>query len=175
MIKTKILYNVPYPSIEDTKIELNYLKNLKPSPSVLKYSEYYNNNLFNSMSKLLHHYDYKVDAEEIKNNLRPYEDIGLELKEYYKRPRPMEFAEIHNLEFTPRADNTYSGSYSYPSGHVLGALMFSHIYGKKYPHLKHKLLKYCQRMKISREVMGVHFPSDCNFSFYVYNKLKNKL
>lgn len=80
--------------------------------------------------------------------------IIISLKDYYKRPRPYTVADIDVVK------GTESESYSFPSGHALGAYHIAINLGKKFPHLEDGLIGLANRISWSRVKSGVHYPSD---------------
>jgi membrane-associated phospholipid phosphatase len=69
---------------------------------------------------------------------------------------------------------------AYPSGHALTAFVMSEHYARKYPAISGKLLDLGARIADSREITGIHFPSDTQISkeickiIYANNLLSNE-
>lgn len=75
------------------------------------------------------------------------------LKQYFKRPRP------YHLE--PRLQPlTKINSPSFPSGHSLWAFTEAYIFGELFPAKRPDFLKAAAEVRWSRELLGIHFPSD---------------
>ena len=55
-------------------------------------------------------------------------------------------------------------SAAYPSGHALTAFVTSEYYAKKYPEIAKQLRDHGQRIAESRELTGIHYPSDTEIS-----------
>ena len=51
-------------------------------------------------------------------------------------------------------------SAAYPSGHALTAYVMSEHYARKYPDTAAKIKALGQRIAESRELTGIHYPSD---------------
>ena len=60
---------------------------------------------------------------------------------------------------------------SYPSGHTIQSIVVLSIIGNKHPNI----YQYCSRLwedvAQSRVAIGVHYPSDNDFSYYVAQEI----
>lgn len=81
------------------------------------------------------------------------------LKEAINRPRPYQVAYALNLPLFPLIHSD-ANTAAYPSGHGLTASVMSEYYSRKHPQLRVELQKLGDRMMNSREIVGVHYPSD---------------
>lgn len=93
------------------------------------------------------------------------------LKLFYNRPRPFQLAGTHKLPLYPLSQYGSTDS-SYPVGHVLLSLFVYHKYCEVAPHLKKQLFAMVMDVKISREELGLHYPSDGLFALRVYKHIK---
>jgi acid phosphatase (class A) len=75
------------------------------------------------------------------------------LKRYFKRPRP------YHLE--PRLNPLAKiNSPSFASGHTLWAFTEAYIFSEIIPGKRDEFLKMAEEVRWSRELMGIHYPSD---------------
>jgi hypothetical protein len=85
------------------------------------------------------------------------------LKDIINRPRPYQLAKYYNYPIYPLI-RTDAMSASYPSGHALLGFMTSEYYTRKYPQVGDKLLELGKKIANSRELTGIHYPSDTQVS-----------
>lgn len=85
------------------------------------------------------------------------------LKDLINRPRPYQLAKYYNYPLFPLI-RTDAMSAAYPSGHALTAFVMSEHYAKKYPAVAVKLRALGERIAKSRELTGIHYPSDTAIS-----------
>jgi hypothetical protein len=169
-----VLKNVPYPDEEMTKAELLYMVDLQKNvdSSRMERIHLYDDTLYEAMRDFLGSYGVITTAEEIKQQLDPYEPIVDYLKVMYNRPRPFQTAGMYGIALYPLLERVCGdGASSYPSGHTLLALLFRHFYMKRHPELSKELMRFAMDVKKSREEGGVHYPSDGVFSMKVYQHL----
>ena len=76
------------------------------------------------------------------------------LKHKTLRPRPYEIHQDIALSGRPL------DRFSFPSGHTLHAVIFTHILGMYYPSLMLMVLPFTLLVAASRVVLGLHYPSD---------------
>ena len=81
------------------------------------------------------------------------------LKDVINRPRPYQLAKYYNYPLYPLI-RTDAMSAAYPSGHALTAYVMSEHYARKYPDAASNLKALGQRIAESRELTGIHYPSD---------------
>lgn len=85
------------------------------------------------------------------------------LKNEINRPRPYQLAKCYDMPLYPLI-RTDAMSAAYPSGHALTAFVTSEYYAKKYPEIAKQLRDHGQRIAESRELTGIHYPSDTEIS-----------
>lgn len=88
---------------------------------------------------------------------RVYHDAMIqvvELKLHYARPRP------HHLEARLRAEDARIPHGSYPSGHSFASYLNAEILARLAPGSTEMLFASARDMAWSRELLGVHYPSD---------------
>lgn len=81
------------------------------------------------------------------------------LKDVINRPRPYQLAKYYNYPIYPLI-RTDAMSAAYPSGHALTGFVMSEYYARKYPEAAARVRDLGERIARSREVTGIHFPSD---------------
>lgn len=127
--------------------------------------------MYEVMAEYLDSFGVTTSTEQIQHELVLYEPILDYLKFVYNRPRPWQIATYYHVPLYPRV-KYYHPTSSYPGGHTLCALLLYHIYGTRRPDLKRDLLEFVKDVKLSREQLGVHYPSDGVFSFKVYTHIR---
>jgi len=85
------------------------------------------------------------------------------LKDVINRPRPYQLAKSLNYPVFPLI-RTDAMTASYPSGHALTAFVMSEYYARKYPTVATELIELGERIANTRELAGIHFPSDTKIS-----------
>jgi len=100
----------------------------------------------------------------ISSNISP---LTLDLKRYWNRARPYQYGYLLDLPIYPSKTISGGTTPSYPSGHSLQAIAFNKILSKKYPNKSVLLDELENQVHQSRIALGVHFPSDINFSIQI--------
>ena len=85
------------------------------------------------------------------------------LKDAINRPRPYQLAAEYGVPLYPLI-RTDAMTASYPSGHALAGYMMSEYYARVYPDCKVELRSLGKRIAESRELVGIHYPSDTEVS-----------
>lgn len=85
------------------------------------------------------------------------------LKDVINRPRPYQLAKCYNYPLYPLM-RTDAMTASYPSGHALTAFVMSEYYSLKFPGIATELKALGKRIAASREITGIHYPSDTAIS-----------
>ena len=85
------------------------------------------------------------------------------LKQHYNRARPYQLANLLSMPLYPAF--TISGnSPAYPSGHAFQAQFLCDLHSLKFPQHKKQYQAIAKMVCDSRESLGVHYPSDNEFS-----------
>ena len=84
--------------------------------------------------------------------------IILDLKNFYKRPRPFR---IDDKLYDPILKSMEG--FSYPSGHSTQSNLLYLVLSKKYPKYKKELNKIKDDIVFSRQMANAHYPSDIKF------------
>ena len=108
--------------------------------------------------------DTKNTIDFIKSNISP---LTLNLKRYWNRARPYQYGYLLELPIHPLNSRSGAKTPCYPSGHSLQAIAFNKILSMKYPEKSAKLDEIENQVHQSRLSLGVHFPSDINFSILI--------
>lgn len=101
-------------------------------------------------------YDYKdlpATTTLLMNCIQDIRVTEFRLKQYFKRPRP------YHLEPALKP-LTRINSPSFPSGHSLWAYTEAFIFSELIPEKRQFFLKVAAEVQWSRELMGIHYPSD---------------
>lgn len=169
------LLTIPYPDENTTRNELLYMVELSNGVDSDRVEEInlIHSHLYEYWSHYLETLGVTISALEIENSIIQYEPITDYLKLHYNRPRPYQMAGVMGVPLYPRLDwgNGPTDS-SYPSGHTFLSLCIYQVLGNVYPHLRNDLMKMVLNIKLSREELGVHYPSDGVFSFQIFKHLR---
>lgn len=90
------------------------------------------------------------------------------LKDTINRPRPYQLAKSLNYPLYPLI-RTDAMTASYPSGHALTAFVMSEYYSRKFPKISAQLKEHGKKIAYSRELTGIHYPSDTAISQQICN------
>ena len=158
--------NVPYPNSKQTFNEINQIKGIQKIYSLkesrIKFCKDVDENLDHVLIDLCN----KINVDVPKNILKKTQSIGylvVKLKQHYNRPRPYQFAYYTKQHFNPYETIT-GNSPSYPSGHSLQTWYLCMNLMVLYPHKKVQLEKIATLVSETRIALGVHYPSDNEFS-----------
>lgn len=184
--------DAPANSSEQTRAEINYLLalqntrteeevraslymadiyyNLRVKPEDSTYTRY-RRNLFHigsSIGSWFNPTDLPVTADFIANVWRDASYFIWSLKFKYARIRPVFIdADIKNLQETDWA--------AYPSGHAANSYINAYIYQELAPEFTDVFIKDAYDMAHSREILGVHYPSDSESSRIFARQFVNML
>jgi hypothetical protein len=104
-------------------------------------------------------------VDYVVNTVAP---LVMDLKQYWNRARPYQYAYYFDMEFHPF--NTISShSPSYPSGHSLEVMCWKKEVDKINPSWSKKTEDVENTVNQSRMSLGVHFPSDISFAREICN------
>ena len=161
-----------YPSIYKTSLEVDYLiNNLNTNLG--------KDHIYNLMDEDLKNYlkDISLDKgitemeyTSIENSLSKFEPLVLKLKEYWNRARPYQYANLIEAPLFP-IETFSSHSPAYPSGHTLQGRVWARLISTVKPELKDWAESVSIKVDLSRLALGVHFPSDIEFSKKIYKEL----
>lgn len=97
--------------------------------------------------------NYPRTTQLLLNCIQDIRVTEFRLKQIFKRPRP------YHLEPTLNP-LTKIQSPSFPSGHSLWAYTGAYIFGELFPEQRANFLAAASEVQWSREVLGIHYPSD---------------
>lgn len=166
-IISNIISNAPLNDSEITKNDLEYLVNLtaKASAEEITFARYVDNqnNLPNVFLDLLRSKGYSETVEDYLIIDSQTDVILNYLKDVINRPRPYQLAKALNYNLCPLI-RTDAMTAAYPSGHALTGYVMSQYYAIKYPDIAEDLINLGKKIAHSREVTGIHYPSDTQIS-----------
>ena len=116
-------------------------------------------------------YGIELDTTRLKELVKQTHPIILSLKRHYNRPRPAVLAKHLGLPLTNYPLKT-SNTPSYPSGHATQGCLVAQLVADMMP-LEHRtnVLEIGERIGISRQIAGAHYPSDTAFGVRLGNEL----
>jgi acid phosphatase (class A) len=96
---------------------------------------------------------YPKTAKLLKGIMRDMRIMEFTIKYHYNRPRPYHLEP--NLKPLTRI-----GSPSFASGHTLWAFLQAYTWSELLPHHRNEFIKLAEEIRRSREILGIHYPSD---------------
>lgn len=158
---------------EDIRASLHMAKvyyNSRVKPTDSTYARY-RRNLFQigrSIGSWFNPETLPLTADLMANVWQDASYFNWQLKYKYARVRPVKLdPTIKNLEVTDWA--------AYPSGHASNSYINAYIYSELAPEFADFFIKDAYDMAHSREILGVHFPSDSESSRIFARQFVNKL
>lgn len=166
----KIINEAPKNNSATTKKELNQLIKLTSvaTSDDVTFARYVNeqNNLPTLFLDLLNSKEYEESREEYFRIDDQTDTILNFLKDTINRPRPYQLAKTYNIPLYPLI-RTDAMTAAYPSGHALTGFVMSEYYARKYPKIAKQMRDLGAKIARSREVVGIHYPSDTKISRYI--------
>lgn len=163
----KIKNEAPLNDSSITKNDLQVLleKTSKATAEEITFARYVDDvsNLAQTFIDLLKENGYEESMGGFFSIDHQVESLLFFLKDIINRPRPYQLAKSFNLSLYPLM-RTDAMTASYPSGHALTAFIMSEHYARKYSEISDKLLALGEKIANSRELTGIHFPSDTQIS-----------
>lgn len=164
--------DVPPPSdnSDQTKKEIEYLRSINLDKLFIQEKD----DMLGNFIEFLNQKKIKYDKKFLK---KVYDDlyfIVLDLKSFYKRPRP--------FRLDPSLTDTMLDSmegFAYPSGHSTTSNLLCMVLCELYPDYKKDFKKICKDITNSRQMAKAHYPSDIKFgeklakSMFDYLKVNN--
>jgi acid phosphatase (class A) len=155
--------NAPSNDSEITKADLQTLveKTSKATAEEIQFARYVESidNLAQSFIDILKENGIEITMGDFFRIDSQVECILHFLKDTINRPRPYQLAKYYDLPIFPLI-RTDAMSASYPSGHALTGFMMSEYYANKYTAISTKLREHGAKIANSRELTGIHYPSD---------------
>lgn len=98
------------------------------------------------------------------------EPILMYLKKYFNRARPEQFASANNIPFQVSITHTALHP-AYPSGHALDSFVMEYVMKQLAPTKTQEIENFTEQMRQSRENVGLHYPSDSQFSKQIADEI----
>jgi hypothetical protein len=161
--------NTPPPNdnSEETKKEIDFINKIELNKRFVQKKD----NIIKNFDEFLK--SNGIDEEKLIE--RVHQDnriIILDLKNFYKRPRPFR---LDSKLYDPMLKSTEG--FAYPSGHSTQSNLICLVLSHKYPRFKTELKKIKDDIVYSRQMTNVHYPSDIKFgeklAKSLFNYLKN--
>ncbi len=157
---------------EDTA-KAKYIANIGSWPNIINPTDPdYNENreqlfyIAGSVGLWFNHQNFPATTQLLLNCIQDIRVTEFRLKRFFKRARP------YHLE--PKLNPlTRINSPSFPSGHVLWAYTEAYIFSEIIPEKREQFLNMADEVRWSREVMGIHYPSDDEASRIIGRYLLN--
>ena len=146
-------------TMEELKVVMGFYQNKKVPDHLQNDAENIIPLFTNYMQGASLPFDQKV-AKETISSLNP---LIIQIKHYYARARPQEFAKHHGIDFNPKFVES-AQTPEYPSGHSIQAYVLAHLLGIANPEHKKQLLSLADIVSQSRLDAGVHYPSSIIYS-----------
>tara|TARA_R100000458_G_C8257673_1_gene233578 strand:- start:653 stop:1372 length:720 start_codon:yes stop_codon:yes gene_type:complete len=166
----------PSNSSDLTKKELFYLLKLidnrteEDAEKFDKYDEHFSPHFINYAKEN----SLDFNEEEIRDIRREAANVILVSKFHFNRPRPHQLGVMFGTDI--RSMDTESGhTPAYPSGHAAQSRLMALILSDRNPDHKEQLIKLADDVALSRELGGVHYPSDNDFGKKVGDMLFSNL
>lgn len=138
----------------------NYIANIGSWPNILNPTDpdYTENRkqlfyIANGIGEWFNDENFPATTQLLLNCIQDIRVTEFRLKRFFKRPRP------YHLE--PRLNPLARiNSPSFASGHTLWAFTEAYIFSEIIPEKKNEFIKMADEVRWSRELMGIHYPSD---------------
>lgn len=105
------------------------------------------------LGKWLNYQNFPAMGKLLQNAMRDIRITEYRLKRIYLRPRPIHLdPRIQPLEKV--------GSPAFPSGHTLFSFTQAYLFGEIIPEHRSVFLQGAEAARRSREILGIHYPSD---------------
>jgi hypothetical protein len=139
---------------ETTKKELEYIGNINLDKRFFQEKD----DILGNFIKFLDNKNLKYDSKFLTKLVKDSINVIIELKEFYKRPRPFKLDKKFN---DPLLKSTKG--YAYPSGHSTQSNLLRLVLSKQFPKYKKDFEKIAKDIVYSRQMAKAHYPSDIKF------------
>jgi hypothetical protein len=117
-----------------------------------------------------------IDKNEVYTLVKSIHDdiipLLVKVKFHHQRVRPHQLAYYFNLDLYPFKSYT-ANTPSYPSGHAYQSKIYAEVLGNRYPKYFKPLNELAKDIAASRLYLGLHYPSDAEFAFYMADLVVN--
>jgi hypothetical protein len=146
-------YPPPSDNSEETKKEIKYLKTIDVKKRFIQKKDDIDGNFIEFLESK------NIDEKKLIYKLDESARIViLELKNFYKRPRPFR---LDSKLTDPMLKST--DGFAYPSGHSTQSNLIYLVLSDKYPKYRKELKKIKDDIVYSRQMAKAHYPSDIKF------------
>ena len=153
------------------------IKDLKKIKSDKKFVED-KDNVFDAFKSVAEKNKIDYPSKLVRKLIDDSSDVIMELKKYYKRPRPKVVAEEFGLKLNDIELKTMKTP-SYPSGHSAQGFLVGKVLADKYPEASKDFIKEAKDISYSRNVAKAHYKSDSKFGEQLgtsmYEHVKDKV
>ncbi len=139
---------------ETTKKELEYIGNIELDKRFFQEKD----DILGNFISFLNDKGLKYDKSFLTKLTKDSTDVIIELKDFYKRPRPFKL----NKKFHDPLLKSTKG-YAYPSGHSTQSNLLRLVLSKEFPKYKKDFEKITKDIVYSRQMAKAHYPSDIKF------------
>ena len=154
--------------------EIKELKNIKSDKKFVKDKD----NIFSTFKSVSEKNKIEYPAKLVKDLIGESSKVIMQLKNYYKRPRPKTVAEEFDIKLND-IEMSSMKTPSYPSGHSAQGILISKVLADKFPKATKDFLKEGKNISYSRNVAKAHYKSDSKFGEELgnamYEHIKNKV
>jgi len=159
--------NAPANDSEITKADLQTLleKTSKATAEEIQFARYVESidNLAQSFIDILKENSIEITMGDFFSIDSQVEGLLHFLKNEINRPRPYQLAKYYELPLFPLI-RTDAMSAAYPSGHALTGFVMSEYLANKHTNIATTLREHGKKIANSRELTGIHYPSDTAIS-----------
>ena len=161
----------PSNSSQTTKDEIHHINSLEKDEELFyKYDDKFSYALFDYASEN----NLKYDQNKLNKIKKEASNVILHSKYHFNRPRPAQLAKVHGIEL--KHMQTESGhTPSYPSSHAAQSRLLALLIADDNPDHKDSLINIADEVAYSREVGGIHYPSDNEFGKKVADIMHGEL
>lgn len=171
-----IITNCPPPlnSSSQTIGELKYLSNLMMNATQedKEFCQTMEERHYEWLHEWAQEWGIPCTLDDIMDWVRRIDPLTFYLKDVFNRPRPYQLARAYGIPLYPIIV-TDANSAAYPSGHTMDFLVILYNFGKLRPELADKIAELYEKIKLVRELSGLHYPSDRKVSEKIFFKLLN--
>jgi len=172
-----------YPNYLETAEEINKIISIQKKAmdsndwlSIKEFSLMWDEDIIFAFEHSLRKLNIPINKEYIDYIANVSQEIGaliMQLKNDFQRARPYQIAYYTNANLHP-FESVSGHSPSYPSGHSCQAYFICNLIASHYPSKKKELMDLCNKIGQSRIILGIHYPSDHIFGYYIAQELMQK-
>jgi hypothetical protein len=168
-------FTPPRNSSKATREELNNLVDLtnELSNEPIRLEKYlnYDHELEKTFAEVITSMQVPEELVQVVDSL--FDDINpllAKLKMHFNRARPYQIAYAYKLKLFP-FESFSAQTPSYPSGHALQSKVICYVLGNHLPELYEYFENLANDICYSRQYLGLHYPSDIDFSILCFEQI----